>query len=170
MGIIKGLVEFGASDAIIAATDVAIKGLDKVSAVAKKRGEKKVQRFVDANPDHCHLFAAQTLYKLKETYYIYDRDKKVRFMVKGERLSLKHHLHVYDATGRTELATVKEQLISLRSPLSLESNPKDFIIEVGRKKIGKVKTKASFAKQKFDITFNGWNVEGDIIGKKIIEK
>lgn len=172
MGIIKGLVEFVATDALIAATDAAKKGVDKAAVAAEKRSERKIQKFLESNPGHCHLFASQIKYKLKETYYIYDHERKVRYIVKGEILSLKHHLHVYDASGATELATVKEQLIALRSPLSLDSHPKDFVIEVGGKKIGKVKTKAAFAKQKFDVTFNDWTVEGDVIGKnfKVLDK
>lgn len=172
MGIIKGLVEFVASDALISVADAAKKGIDKASAAAETKAEKRLQKFLDANPGHCHLFASQIRHKLKETYYIYDHERKVRFMVKGELLSLKHHLHVYDASGRTELATVKEKLIAVRSPLSMDSNPKDFVIEVGGQKIGKVKTKAAFTKQKFDVTFNGWSVEGDVFGKnyKIIDK
>lgn len=93
-------------------------------------------------------------------------------MVKGELLSMKHHLHIYDATGKNELATVKEKLIAMRSPLSMDSHPKDFVIEVGGKKVGKVKTKAAFAKQKFDVTFNDWAVKGDVLGKnyKVLDK
>lgn len=172
MGIIKGLVEFVASDALIAAADAAKKGLDKASAAAEVKAEKRLQKFLDSNPGHCHLFVSQIRYKLKETYYVYDHNRNVRFMIKGELLSLKHHLHIYDASGWTELATVKEKLIAVRSPLSLDSNPKDFVIEVGGQKIGKVKTKAAFAKQKFDITFNDWSVEGDVFGKnyKVIDK
>ena len=172
MGIIKGIVEFVATDAILEVTDKAIKGLDKASEVAQKKADKKLQKFIESNPGHCHLFASQIRYKLKETYYIYDHKQQVRYMVKGELLSMKHHLHIYDATGRNELATVKEKLIAVRSPLSMDSNPKDFVIEVGGKKIGKVKTKAAFAKQKFDVTFNDWTVEGDIFGKnyKVLDK
>lgn len=172
MGIIKGIVEFVASDALIAVADAAKKGHDKASVAAEVKAEKRLQKFLDSNPGHCHLFVSQIRYKLKETYYVYDHNRNVRFMIKGELLSLKHHLHIYDALGRTELATVKEKLIAVRSPLSLDSNPKDFVIEVGGQKIGKVKTKAAFAKQKFDVTFNDWSVEGDVFGKnyKIIDK
>lgn len=172
MGIIKGLVEFVATDALISVTDAAKKGIDKASDAAEKKAEKRIQKFLDSNPTHCHLFASQIRYRLKETYYIYDQNRAVRYVVKGELMSLKHHLHVYDATGRTELATVKEKVIAVRSPLSLDSNPKDFVIEVGGKKLGKVKTKASFARQKFDVTFNEWTVEGDIFGKnyKVLDK
>ncbi len=172
MGIVKGLLKFVETNVTVAALDVAIKGLDKAAVVAKKRDEKSVQKFLETNPDHCHLFAAQILNKLKETYYIYDCDRNVRYVIKGELLSMKHHLHVYDATGRSELATVKEQLISLRSPFSFDTNPKDFVIAIGGKKIGKVRTKAAFFKHKFDITFNEWTVEGDIIGKnyKVVDK
>ena len=172
MGMIKGIVELVATDALIDVTNKAIKGLDKASAAAQKKADKKVQKFLETNPDHCHLFASQIRHKFKETYYIYDHNQQVRYMVKGELLSLKHHLHIYDATGRTELATVKETLIAMRSPLSLDSHPKDFVIEVSGKKIGKVKTKAAFAKQKFDVTFNDWSVEGDVFGKnyKVLDK
>lgn len=165
VGIMKGLVEFVASDALVSATDVAIKGIDKLSESAEKKADKKLQKFLDATPGHSHLFATQIRYTFKEKYYIYDQNQAVKYTVKGELLSMKHHLHVYDASGRSELGTVKEKLISLRSPLSLDSNPKDFDIEVEGKKIGKVKTKAAFTKQKFDVTFNGWRVEGDVFGK-----
>ena len=172
MGIIKSIVEFVATDAILEVTDKAIKGIDKASEAAQKKADKRLQKFLESNPGHCHLFASQVRYKLKETYYIYDHNQQVRYMVKGELLSMKHHLHIYDATGKTELATVKEKLIAMRSPLSMDSHPKDFVIEVGGKKVGKVKTKAAFTKQKFDVTFNDWTVEGDVFGKnyKVLDR
>ena len=172
MGLIKSVIEFVTTDAILEVTDKAIKKLDKASEEAQKRADKKLQKFLEANPGHCHLLASQVRYKLKETYYIYDHNQQVRYIVKGELLSMKHHLHIYDSIEKNELATVKEKLIAVRSPLSLDSQPKDFIIEVAGKKIGKVKTKAAFAKLKFDITFNDWIVEGDVLGKnyKIIDK
>lgn len=74
MGIIKGIVEFVATDAILEVTDKAIKGLDKASEAAQKKADKKLQKFLESNPDHCHLFASQVRYKLKETYYIYDHN------------------------------------------------------------------------------------------------
>lgn len=172
MGIFKGLTELIAGDGLIDLTDKAIKGLDKAIAAREKKIEEKIQSFLEANPDHCHLFASQVRNKLKETYYIYDHQKEVRYLIKGELLSLKHHLHVYDASGKTELATVTEKLIAIRSPFSVDSNPKDFVIEVGGKPVGKVKTKGSFTKQKFDITFNDWTVIGDVFGKeyKVLDK
>ena len=172
MGIIKGLVEVVATDALISVTDAAKKGIDKASESVEKKAEKRMQKFLDANPTHCHLFASQIRYRLKETYYIYDQNREVRYIVKGEIVSLKHHLHIYEATGCIELATIKEKLIAVRSPLSLDTNPKDFVIEVGGKKLGKVKTKASFVKQKFEVTFNEWTVEGDIFGKnfRVLDK
>lgn len=172
MGIIKSIVEFVAPDVILEATDIAIKGIDKASDAVQKRTDKKIQKFLDTNPNHCHLFVSQIRYQLKETYYIYDQNQQVRYTVKGELLSMKHHLHIYDATERKELATVKEKLIAVRTPFSLDSQPKNFVIEVKGKKIGKVKTKASLTKRKFDVTFNDWSVEGDVFGKnyKILDK
>ena len=55
VGIMKGLVEFVASDALVSATDVAIKGIDKLSESAEKKADKKLQKFLDANPGHSHL-------------------------------------------------------------------------------------------------------------------
>ncbi len=172
MGIFKGLVELAASDALISVTDAAARGIEKLSVAAEKKSEKKLNKFLEANPEHCHLFATQIRHKFKETYYIYDHQKNIRYVVKGELLSMKHHLHIYDATGKRELATVKEKLIAIRSPFTLESKPKDFVIEINGKKIGKVKTKASFSKQKFEVTFNEWVVEGDVFGKnyKVLDK
>ena len=66
--ILKGIVEFAAQDALIAATDVAIKGLDKMSEAVEKKSDKKLQKYLEANPDHCHLFVSQIRYKFKETY------------------------------------------------------------------------------------------------------
>lgn len=172
MGIIKGLVEFVASDALISATDVAIKGIDKVSEAAEKKAEKRLQKFLESNPGHSHLFVSQIRDTIKEKYNIYDCNKNIKYTVKGELMSMKHHLHVFDASSHTEIGSVTEKLIAVRSPFSFDSNPKDFVIEASGKKIGKVKTKAAFAKQKFDVTFNGWSVEGDVFGKNytVIDK
>lgn len=172
MGIIKGIIEYAAAPALAAAADAAKKGIDKASESVDKKSQQKLQKFLDANPDHSHLFVSQIRHKLKETYYIYDEKQQVKYTVKGELLSMKHHLHIYDAQGKKELATVKETLIAVRSPFSIDSHPKDFVIEVAGKKLGKVKTKGSFGKQKFDVTFNDWSVEGDIFGKnyKVINK
>ncbi len=172
MGIIKEIIEYAAAPGLIAAADAAKKGLDKASEAAEKKSQKKLQKFLDTNPDHSHLFVSQIRHKLKETYYVYDENQQVKYAVKGELMSMKHHLHIYDAQGKRELATVKETLIAVRSPISLDSHPKDFVIEVGGKKLGKVKTKGSFGKQKFDVTFNDWSIEGDIFGKnyKVMDK
>lgn len=43
VGIMKGLVEFVASDALVSATDVAIKGIDKLSESAEKKADRKLQ-------------------------------------------------------------------------------------------------------------------------------
>lgn len=72
-------------------------------------------------------------------------------------------MHIYDAKGM-ELGTVKEKLISLRSPISFESNPVDCIIEIGGKKIGTVKSRGGFGKLKYEVDFNGWHIEGNAFG------
>lgn len=172
MGIKEELVKFVASDALLVATDVAKKGVEKASAAADKKAEKRLQKFINTNPDHSHLFLSQVRYQMKETYYIYDQEQKVKYVVKGELMSMKHHLHIYDAEGKTELGEVEEQLVALRSPLTMEATPKDFVIFANGKKVGKVKTRFALTKQKFDVTFNGWSVEGDVFASnyKVMDK
>ena len=54
MGIIKWLVEFVASDALISASDVAIKSIEKTSDNAEKKAEKKRQKVLGSNPGHMY--------------------------------------------------------------------------------------------------------------------
>ena len=79
-------------------------------------------------------------------------------------ISATHELSIYDETGKNKLAEVKEKLIALRSPLSLDSHPQDFVLILNGKKIGMVKSRYSVGKQKFECTYNGWKILGNFIG------
>lgn len=165
MGIIKGIVEFVAGDALIQAAEVGKKVVDKASEKVERKSQKRISTFLTKNPTHAHLFLHQKWYTWKESYQVFDAQQQVKYIVKGELLSQKHHLHIYDASGRYQLGMIKEALIAFRAPLSGESHPKDFSIEVGGTKLGKVKSKRSFGKSKFEVTYNGWQIEGDFWGK-----
>lgn len=147
-----------------------------VAVVAVKTGEalensvnnskrKKTKRFIEKKVEgHTKLLLSQDLDKLKETFKVYDQDEKVKYVVKGKLISATHELSIYDETGENKLAEVKEKLIALRSPLSLDSHPQDFVLILNGKKIGMVKSRYSIGKQKFECTYNGWKILGNFIG------
>lgn len=165
MSILTSVVELVAGDALIQAAEGAKNVVEKASDKAEQMSQKRIAAFLSKNPTHAHLFLHQQWYTWKESYQIFDAQQQVKYIVKGELLSRKHHLHIYDASGRQRLGTIKEKLIALRSPLSMESHPMDFVIEVGGTKLGKVKSKWAFGKSKFEVTFNDWQIEGDFWGK-----
>ena len=141
------------------------------AAEAKKRLEERElsenSEFLSVVQEgHSHLIVGQKPYTFKESFNIFDEEEKVKYIVKGKLVSATHDLTVYDATGKNVLGRVKEKLISVRSPLSFESHPKDFVIEMRGKKLGKMKSRFAFGKSKFEFTFNKWVLEGNILGLK----
>ena len=165
MSILGKVIEFVASDAIVDALDVPIKALNRASKKldAKNKGSKK--KLFEKQPGTEVLVLNQQRFTWRNKFDVYDEYESVKYSVKGEFSSIKHHLHIYDANSN-EIGSVKEKLISLRSPLSLESDPKDFIFEIGGKKIGTMKSKWAFGKQKYEVDFNGWQIEGNVLGWK----
>ena len=115
---------------------------------------------------HSRLVIHQKPYTFKESFKIYDSFENVKYIVKGKLLSAKHNLTLYDASGEVILGKVKEKLIAFRSPISLESHPKDFIIELGNRQLGMMKSRFSFGKRKFEFTFVNWTLKGDFLGLK----
>lgn len=158
MGLLWKVIEFVASDTI---SDT----IDKTNKVIDDRAKKKVEKFLDSNLSHTHLVIKKRKNSWNESFNIYDRNQAIKYTVKGELLSLKHHLHIYDANN-LELGVIKEKLLSFRSPFNLKNKPIDFEIEVAGKKLGKIKSRGGFFKTKYDIDFKGWKIEGDVIGVK----
>ena len=101
--------------------------------------------------------------KYRDTLDIYDANRNIKYTVKGELISMKRKLHVFDSAGN-EIGLVKEKIISIRSPFSMEEKPIDCIIEAYGKVLGKVKSRWSFGKEKFDVDFNSWRIEGNFFG------
>ena len=111
------------------------------------------------------LVLNQQRFTWRDKFNVYDEYENVKYTARGEFSSIKHHLHIYDVQGN-EIGSVKEKLISMRSPLSFETDPKDFVFEIGGKKLGRIKSKWSFGKQKYEIGFNDWHIEGSVFGWK----
>ena len=172
MGIIGSILKHTVGKAIehtvgYAAADVGIKACDAASQKLKESAEKKVDTFFEGTSDgHSRLIVGQKPYTFKESFQIFDERENVKYVVKGKLVSATHDLTVYDASGKIKLGRVKEKLVSLRSPFSMEAHPQDFVIEMGGKKLGKMKSRFAFGKRKFKFTFNDWSLEGNIFGLK----
>jgi uncharacterized protein YxjI len=139
--------------------------IGKVSKKLETKSEDRKKKFFDKQAGTDILVITQPRHTWKDKFNVYDENKHVKYTVKGEFASIKSCLHIYNEQGK-EIGKVKKKLISLRSPISLESNPVDLIIEIDGKKIGKVKSRRSFSKQKYVVNFNGWRIEGDVFGSK----
>ena len=109
MSILKSVVEFVAGDALIQAAEGAKKVVEKASDKAEQKSQRRIAAFLSKNPTHGHLFLHQQWYTWKESYQIFDAHQQVKYVVKGELLSQKHHLHIYDASGSRQLGTIKEK-------------------------------------------------------------
>ena len=167
MGIIGKLVTKAVEKVVTyKAVEVASDTCDKIEKKAKDNKNKKIDAFLNEETTHSRLVLTQKRYTFKESFQVFDEKKDVKYIVKGKLLSSTHQLTIFDKTGKIKLGEVNEKRIALRSPLSLDSHPKDFIIKLNGKKIGKIKSRYSFAKPKFEFDFNGWIIEGNIIGSK----
>ena len=167
MGIIKNIAK---SAAIKTIKKVSTFGVYAAGSIAYQLSQQKAKEdntdFLTEETSHSRLIILQEQYKYKESMQILDSSECVKYIVKGKALSTTHQLSLYDKAKSNKLGAVKEKLIAFRSPLSLESKPQDFIIEVDGKKIGKIKSRSAFGKRKFEFDFNGWTIVGDVLGMK----
>ncbi len=168
MGILTTLLKHTVGKAVAyKASEVAIKVCDNASNKLDARISEKKNIFPNApNNGHSRLIVGQNPYTFKETFYVFDEMQEAKYMVKGRLISSTHNLSLYDTGGKILLGRVREKHITFRSPFSLEHNPKDFVIEIGGKKLGKMKSRYAFGKSKFEFTFNKWVVQGNISGLK----
>lgn len=100
------------------------------------------------------LFIKQRVFSWSDTFDVYDEDGNVKYFVKGEFFSLGHRLHVYDERKR-EVGLIKERLWTFL-PV--------FDIEVDGVEQGTIEKKFAFFRPKYEVTLNGWHVEGDFLG------
>ena len=162
MSILGKAAEFIASDAIVKALDVPIRALDQASKKLEEKSEKDQRKLFECAPGERALLIRQKMFTWRDRFYIYDSAQDIKYSVKGEFTSIKHHLHIYDAAGR-EVAFVKEKLAALRPSAILEAHPTDFDLEIGGRRIGRLQSKWSVGKRRYALD-NGWEVEGDVIG------
>ena len=96
------------------------------------------------------LLFKQRMFSWFCSYDVYDEAGNVVFVVKGE-LSWGHLLRIYDANG-AEVGYIQEKVLTWL--------PK-FEVYVGGRYLGSICKEFTFFKPKFNIDYNGWQVDGD---------
>lgn len=99
------------------------------------------------------LLFKQRLFSWLDSYDIYDEAGRTVFTVKGV-LSWGHCLEIYDGTGR-KLGCVKEEVLTFL--------PR-FHLYAGDTFLGTIRKEFSLFHPSYNISFNGWRVEGDLFG------
>lgn len=99
------------------------------------------------------LLFKQRFFSWFDSYDIYDEAGNTVYTVKGQ-LSWGHCLKIFDAGG-SEIGTVKEQIFTFL--------PK-FELYMGNRYIGCISKEFAFFKPKYNIDYNGWQIEGDFFG------
>ena len=96
------------------------------------------------------LLFKQRLFSWFDSYDTYDEAGNIVYTIKGQ-LAWGHCLKIYDAFGN-ELGTVQEKVFSFL--------PR-FEIYINDRYVGNINKEFSFFKPRFNIDYNGWQVEGD---------
>ena len=96
------------------------------------------------------LLFKQRMFSWFCSYDVYDEAGNVVFVVKGE-LAWGHLLRIYDANNR-EIGYIKEKVLTWL--------PK-FEMYLGENYVGSICKEFTFFKPKFNIGYNGWQVDGD---------
>ncbi len=98
------------------------------------------------------LLFKQRFFSWFDSYDIYDESGNTVYVVKGQ-LSWGHCLKIFDRYG-SEIGTVKEMVLTLL--------PKFEIYEKNNY-IGCISKEFTFIKQKYNIDFNGWHIDGSFM-------
>lgn len=100
------------------------------------------------------LLIKQRVFAWGDTYDIYDEAANVKYVVKAEIFAFGHQLHVYDSMGN-EVGRINQKLLTLMP---------QFEITVEGRMRGTIKKQFAFFVPKYDIDYNGWHAEGDVLG------
>ena len=144
-------------------TSVVVDALDKATNKVSNLSEQNKEKLFEKPQGKEVLVINQDNYSWKDRFDVYNENKEVKYTVKGRLASVTRELHVFNILGR-EVGSIKKKLVSIRQPFSFDSHPFDCIIEVGGKTLGKVRSRSSLLKQKYEVGFNGWQIEGNVLG------
>ncbi len=100
------------------------------------------------------LLFKQRFFSWFDSYDIYDEVGNVVFSVQG-RFAWGHKLEISDHMGNL-LGTVREEVLTLL--------PRFNMYDGAGNHIGTIKKKLTFFKPHFELEYQGWSVDGDILG------
>lgn len=98
------------------------------------------------------LLFKQRFFSWLDSYDIYDETGETIYSVKGQ-LSFGHRLHIHDRSGN-HIATVKQVLLTFLPKFELYKRDQY---------IGCISKEFTFFSPKYNIDFNGWQVQGHIM-------
>lgn len=119
----------------VGALEVVEKVSDAYDKVVVGRQVASMERIVGNNPDALLLRIKQDPLSAREYLQVFDGYNQPKYLVRGSLLSAKPSLTIYDEKKR-KVGSVKQKLLSIRSPLSFDGNPEDFAIEINGKSLG----------------------------------
>ncbi len=99
------------------------------------------------------LVFKQRLFSWFDSYEVTYESGMLAYTIEG-KMAWGHLLKVYDAWGM-EVAYIKEKVLSFL--------PK-FELFMGDQRVGMISREMTFFKPKYNIDFNGWCVQGDVMG------
>ncbi|MBQ4186915.1 MAG: LURP-one-related family protein [Firmicutes bacterium] len=99
------------------------------------------------------LLFRQRMFSWFDSYDVYDEAGNTVFTVQGH-LDWGHHLHIHDSYGN-HIATVRQRVLTMLSK---------FEFFIGGEKLGELHRKLTLFRPQYEIEFNGWHVEGDVMG------
>ena len=137
----------------------------------RKSGDKfaeKVQNLQNKKTEKVFLFLKKKPFTWTDKYEVFGPNNELRYTVRGKATSIKRHLFVYDQNGN-ELGSLKENLLSLRSPISLEAlvatkNPFDCDIVISGGFSAHLSSEHGITKRQYHLDPPGWLVEGNLLG------
>lgn len=100
------------------------------------------------------LLIKQRVFSWSDTYDVYDEEGNAKYFVKAEFFTLGHQIHVYEKDSGNEVGGVFQKILTFM--------PK-FEIEIGGRPMGEICKRFTFFSQRYDVDYNGWNVEGDFL-------
>jgi len=110
------------------------------------------------------LLFRQRAFAFFSSYDVYNEAEEMLFTVKG-KFSWGQKFQIYDANG-VEIGMIMSKLFSLRTCYEIfRGNAYE-----GYGQIGEIKFRPSLTKTRYDVNFNGWQVEGDLFAWEFVVK
>lgn len=160
MGLVKYFFKKLTSPAVEQAISVAS---EKVSSKIQKNINSTIDDFLSRNPNHSKYILNHYKNTWKDTYVFSNMQKKL-YIVKGNWYSLKNCLTVYDYKTKKPIATIKEQLFSVKNPFAFYSSKKVFKVSTENTILGKAVVKIFPLKKSYSLPFKNWRIQQNTIG------